>query len=499
MTTQPLWSPSANRIAASSLTRFARGLEAQGHGPFPDYDARWRWSVAERGAFWSARWDFAGLRGTLGPVVIEQDGKMPGARFFPEGQLNFAENLLWKTGAEDALIFRAEDKIRARMSWDGLRALVSRLQGFLKARGVKPGDRVAGYVPNAPETIAAMLAATSLGAIWTSCSPDFGVRGVLDRFGQTEPKVLFAAEAYVYNGKTHDCLAKLAEIVAELPSVEAVVVFGMGGPAGGVGAVPRALTLEAAIADHPPGAIDFPRFAFNHPLYIMYSSGTTGAPKCIVHGAGGTLLQQVKEHLLHCDEKPGDRVFYFTTCGWMMWNWLVAGLAVGSTLLLYDGSPFAPSGNVLFDFAQDEGMTMFGTSAKYIDALAKAELEPTRTHDLSKLRTMCSTGSPLAPEGFDYVYRSIKADVQLASISGGTDILSCFMLGSPWDPVWRGEIQKRGLGMAVDVLDDDGKPVRGAKGELVCLKPFPSMPVGFWNDPDGARYRSAYFELFDNI
>jgi len=497
--TAPLWTPSADRVAQSNLTRFARGLEAKGFGPFPNYDTLWQWSIDDRATFWSELWDLADIIGDKGPVAIERDGEMPGARFFPQGSLNFAENLLRWGGPQDALVFRAEDQVQSRMSWDELHALVSRLQQFLTAIGVKPGDRVAGYVPNAPETVAAMLAATSLGAIWTSCSPDFGVQGVLDRFGQTAPKVVFAAERYVYNGKIHDCMAKLSDVVARLPSVESVVVFGMGRPPQGIIYVPRGITLDDAIAPFAARPVEFTRMEFNHPLYIMYSSGTTGVPKCIVHGAGGTLLQQVKEHILQSDVKPGDRVFYFTTCGWMMWNWLVAGLSAGATLLLYDGSPFAPSGNVLFDYADAEGMTLFGTSAKYIDALAKSGLEPMHTHSLATVRTMCSTGSPLAPESFDYVYRSIKTDIQLASISGGTDIVSCFMLGSPWDPVWRGEIQRRGLGLAVDVFDENGKPVRGEKGELVCTRAFPCMPVGFWNDPDDARYRAAYFERYPNI
>ncbi|MGZ9032417.1 MAG: acetoacetate--CoA ligase, partial [Burkholderiaceae bacterium] len=343
------------------------------------------------------------------------------------------------------------------------------------------------------------LASASIGATWCSCSPDFGVQGVLDRFGQIEPKVLFVVDSYYYNGKSHDSLGKVREIIRGLPSVERCVVVSYTCGVPDISEIPAAAILEDLVNGFQPRDIPFALMPFDHPLYIMFSSGTTGVPKCIVHTAGGVLLKQVSEHLLHCDEKPGDRVFYFTTCSWMMWNWLVAALAAEATLLLYDGSPFFPDGNVLFDYAAAEGMTLFGTSAKYIDSLHKAGLRPRHTHDLPSLRTMTSTGSPLAPESFDYVYEAIKPDLHLASISGGTDILGCFVLGDPTGPVRRGEIQTRALGMAVDVFDNGGKPIRGQKGELVCTAPFPSMPLGFWNDPDGARYRAAYFERYPNV
>ena len=362
-----------------------------------------------------------------------------------------------------------------------------------------PGDRVAGFLPNMPETVVAMLATTSLGAVWSSCSPDFGIQGVLDRFGQIEPKVLFCADGYHYNGKTIDSRPRIAAFTAALPTLTKIVVAPYLEKTADVSGIERALRLADFLAPYAPGAIDFARQPFNAPLYIMFSSGTTGKPKCIVHGIGGTLLQHVKEHRLLCDVRRDDRVFYFTTCGWMMWNWLVTALASEATLLLYDGSPFAPDGNILFDLAEAEKASLFGTSAKYIDALGKAGLDPQANHDLSALRLVTSTGSPLVPEGFDYVYDHIKTDVCLSSIAGGTDIISCFLGGNPIGPVWRGEIQRRALGMAVEVFDDQGRPLRGEKGELVCVKPFPCMPIGFWNDPDGARYRAAYFETYPNI
>jgi acetoacetyl-CoA synthetase len=495
-----LWRPSPERIAAANLTAFIKAAEPVAGRKFPDYSSLWRWSVADPGAFWRLIWTFCGVIGDgPGEPAVENLGKMPGAKFFPNARLNFAENLLRKNDSSTALVFWGEDKVRRRMSWAELNQAVSRLQQALKAAGVGVGDRVAGIVPNMPEAIIAMLAAASLGAVWSSCSPDFGVQGVLDRFGQIEPKVLFAVDAYHYNGKTHDVLGKLADIVPRLPSLARVVVIPYVAAQPALGTIPNAVTLPDAVAACHPRSVEFTRLPFDHPLYILFSSGTTGVPKCIVHGAGGTLLQHLKEHRLQSDVKPGDRVFYFTTCSWMMWNWLVSGLASEATLLLYDGSPFYPSGNVIFDFADAEDMTLLGTSAKFIDACAKADIEPIKTHKLKSLRAMASTGSPLVDESFEYVYRCIKKDLHLASISGGTDIVSCFVIGNPIGAVYRGEIQARGLGMAVEVFDDDGKPARGSKGELVCVTPFPSMPIGFWNDPDGKKYRAAYFERFPNV
>jgi acetoacetyl-CoA synthetase len=419
---------------------------------------------------------------------------MPGAKWFPDGRLNFAENLLRDRDGSDAIVFWGEERIRRRLSRADLHDLVSRLAQALRAAGVGKGDRVAGYLPNLPEGVAAMLATASIGAIWSSCSPDFGVQGVLDRFGQIAPKVFFCADGYLYGGKEFDSTEKARDILAQLPGAPRCVTV----PYIGSGAVVGE-ALEAFIGPFAAAPIAFEPVEFNHPLYILYSSGTTGVPKCIVHGTGGTLLQHVKEHQLHSDLRPGDRLFYFTTLGWMMWNWLVSGLASGATLLLYDGSPFVSRGRILFDLADAEGMTHFGTSAKFIDAIAKINLKPRETHRLEQLRVMLSTGSPLVAEGFDYVYASIKQDLCLASISGGTDIVSCFVLGNPAGPVWRGEIQAKGLGLAVEVYDEDGRPLRSGKGELVCSRPFTAMPLGFWNDPDGAKYRAAYFERFPNV
>ncbi|MBS1189816.1 MAG: Acetoacetyl-CoA synthase [Rhodocyclaceae bacterium] len=489
----PLWRPSPERAAATAMAAL---IGETGHVSYADL---WRWSVDHPTRFWSKVWDFCGVVGDMGDDVLENGDRMPGARWFPQARLNYAENLLKQRDDGDALVFWGEDQVKSRMSRARLYTDVSRFVKVLQAAGVEEGDRVAGYLPNLPETLVAMLATAALGAIWSSASPDFGVQGVLDRFGQIEPKVLVCVDGYWYNGKAVDCLEKNAEVVAKMPSVASTVVVPYLKTSPAIEAIRDAILWPEALARHPAGDIEFRRVAFDHPLFIMFSSGTTGVPKCIVHCHGGVLLQHLKEHQLHGDVRPGDRLFYFTTCGWMMWNWLVSGLASGATLLLYDGSPFAGGGTVLFDYAEAEAMTHFGTSAKFLDAAAKQGLKPGATHQLDALRVMFSTGSPLSPEGFDYVYRDIKADLLLASISGGTDIVSCFVLGNPVLPVYRGEIQCRGLGMAVEVFDDEGRPVQGQKGELVCTRPFPVMPVGFWNDPEGAKYRAAYFERFPNV
>jgi len=497
---QPLWTPSARAVAAAPLTAFIKRAAAVSGRDLVDFDGLHRWSIEEREAFWSLLWDEAGVIGEKGERILIDGDRMPGARFFPDARLNFAENLLGHAGEGDALVFRGEDKVACRWSWADLREKVSRLQQYFRAQGIRPGDRIAAMMPNMPETIAAMLAATSLGAVWSSCSPDFGVQGVLDRFGQIEPAIFIAADGYWYNGKQIDIADKVAAALAAMPGVRKALIVDYLGRAEALAArSDRAETMAAAMAAYTPAALAFERLPFSHPLYILFSSGTTGIPKCIVHSAGGTLLQHLKEQKLHAGILPGDRFFYFTTCGWMMWNWLVSGLACGATLLLYDGSPFYPDGNAIFDYAQAEKMTYFGTSAKFIDSVRKAGLRPIETHDLSSVRVISSTGSPLSPECFVFVYEGIKADVHLASISGGTDIVSCFVLGVPTRPVWIGEIQGPGLGMAVDVWDDEGRPIRGEKGELVCTRAFPSMPIMFWNDPDGAKYRGAYFERFDNV
>lgn len=498
--TTPIWAPTPERRANANLSAFA-DLVARDHGErFTDYASLYDWSIREPEKFWCALWDFCGvIAETRGTRVLADGGRMPGATWFPEARLNYAENLLRRRDDAPAMIFRGENKVRRVLSFADVHDTVSRLAQALRRAGVRPGDRVAGIVSNMPEAIIGMMATSAVGGIWSSCSPDFGVQGVLDRFGQIEPRVLFSVDGYWYGGKRLDVLGKLAEITANLPSLARVVVVPYLEAAPDLGGIPGAIVLDEFLATFEPAEIAFERLPFNHPLYILYSSGTTGVPKCIVHGQGGTLLQHLKEHQLQTDLKAGDRLFYFTTCGWMMWNWLASGPATGATLLLYDGSPFYPGPNALWDLAAQERMTVFGTSAKYIDAINKLRLKPRETHDLSALRTMTSTGSPLVAEGYDYVYANIKDDLLLSSISGGTDIVSCFVLGSPWVPVWRGEIQCRGLGMKVEVYDDDGRPVIGRKGELVCSAPFPSMPVNFWNDPDGAKYRAAYFERFPNV
>jgi acetoacetyl-CoA synthetase len=498
--TQPLWQPSAEATAISNMASFMEAVEADWNVTIDGYDDLHRFSISEREKFWVSVKDFVGvIAETWGDDVLVDGDRMPGARWFPDARLNFAENLMRRRDDGDALVFRGEDKAAARMSFAEMHAAVSRLAQAFAAAGIEPGDRIGAYMPNMPETIIAMLAAASLGAVWSSCSPDFGIQGVLDRFGQIEPKLVVAVDGYHYNGKTHDCLEKLSAILAELPTVEHCIIVPYTRDAPPLDDIANGILIGDFVADFEAGEIAFRRLPFNHPLYILYSSGTTGVPKCIVHGAGGTLIQHMKEQIIHCDVKPGDRVFYFTTCGWMMWNWLASMLSAQATLLLYDGAPFYPDGNVLWDFAEAEGMTLFGTSAKFIDALAKAGVRPIDTHDLGALRLITSTGSPLVPEGFDYVYEAVKQDVHLASIAGGTDIIGCFVGGNPVGPVWRGEIQAPMLGMDIRVFDDDGKAVVGEKGELVCTRAFPSMPIGFWNDPDDAKYRAAYFERFDNV
>ncbi|CAN5215950.1 acetoacetate--CoA ligase [soil metagenome] len=496
----PLWRPSPEFVAAQPLTGFAAEAGKRAGRTFAGYRDLHAWSVADRGAFWDLVWDFCGVIGDKGERRLIDGDRMPGGRFFPDATLNFAENLLRKADNSDAIVFQGEDGTTRRLSWRELTETVSRLQQALAAAGVGKGDRVAGLLPNMPEAVAAMLATASLGAVWSSASPDFGAAAVLDRCGQIEPKVFIACDGYHYAGKQIDLVEKLGAIVPRLTATRQTIVVPLLGSAEAVAAkLSNAVTLAAALAPFAARPVAFTRVAFGDPLYILFSSGTTGVPKCIVHSVGGTLLQHLKEHRLQSSIVPSDRVFYFTTLGWMMWNWLASALASDATLLLFDGSPFHPTPATLFAFAESERATLFGTSAKFIDAVKKAEYRPANHHDLGALRTVASTGSPLAPESFDFVYDAIKRDVHLASISGGTDIVSCFVLGVPTEPVWRGEIQGPGLGMAMDVYDEHGRPLPAGKGELVCTRAFPSMPIGFWNDPDNTKYRAAYFERFPGI
>jgi acetoacetyl-CoA synthetase len=498
-----LWQPPSDRVARSALTTFARFAQERHGGPAPVADAAeyWRalhaWSVRERAAFWSAMWDFGAVTGARGAATLEHGGRMPGARWFADSRLNYAENLLAGPGDQVALIARNEDGTRREFTRHQLRqAVLSIAAGFASA-GIGEGDVVAGFVANTPEAVIAMLATTHLGAVWTSVSPEFGAAACAERFGQTGVKLLVATTSYSYAGKRHDCADKIAQLVQELAGLQTVVL--VGAATGMQQRLPLSRRWEALLGNDPSQAPPPRRLPFDAPLFILYSSGTTGKPKSIVHGAGGTLLQHRKEHLLHADIRPGDRVFYFTTCGWMMWNWLVSALASGAAVVLYDGSPVHPDTDVLWRMAAEERISIFGTSPRYLATLEKAGNRPRDRHDLTALRTILSTGSPLAASQFDYVYDSISPDVHLASISGGTDIISCFCLGVPWLPVRRGEIQGAGLGMATDVVDESGRPVVEQRGELVCTAPFPSMPLGFLGDADGARYRHAYFDRFAGI
>jgi acetoacetyl-CoA synthetase len=497
---EPLWTPSAARREAAALTHFMRRAEQRCGSPITTYDALHAWSISDPAAFWGLVWEQAEVVHSAAPSQVMQGSGMPGTTWFPGARLNFAENLLRRRGEAIALLAADERGGPAlSVSYDELRARVASFQRFLQRQGVGAGDRVAAWMPNRIEAVIAMLATAGLGAIFSSSSPDFGIKGVLDRFGQIEPKVLLASDGAWYGGKAHPSLDRLSEVVAALgDGLRSVVVVPVLGTTGALQGLPKAVWWDEA---QEPGDDEphFEQLPFDHPLYILYSSGTTGVPKCIVHGAGGTLLQHAKEHLLHTDIGPDDVVFYFTTTGWMMWNWLVSALFTGATVVLWDGSPVHPSVDALWQLAEDHHITVFGTSPKYLALCAKEGLRPGEQHDLTALRTVLSTGSPLPIEGFHWVYDAVSADVQLASICGGTDLISCFMLGSPIDPVHPGEIQKRGLGMAVEAWRAPHTPVTGERAELVCVKPFPSMPVGFWRDPDGSRYRRAYFEHFPGV
>lgn len=493
---QALWKPSTQQIEEANVTRFKKIIEKKFDVILENYESLHQWSIENSEEFWNAFWDYAGIVGQKGEHTLENKNQMPGAVWFSDSKLNFAENLLRNTNDSNdaAIVFWGEDKVKASISKKDLRKQVASLSAFLRSQGVSKGDVVAGFIPNMPEAVIGMLAATSLGAIWTSCSPDFGVQGVLDRFGQINPKVLITSNAYYYNGKTHDCLEKIIKIRAALTVQTTIIV-----PYANESHLEDSHNFADILRNHSNEALKFTPMPFNAPLYIMFSSGTTGKPKCIVHGVGGTLLQHLKEHLLHVDLKPKEKIFYFSTCGWMMWNWLVSALAVDATLMLYDGSPFYPNPHILFDYAESEKINVFGTSAKYLDALKKEHINFSESHDLSHLKSILSTGSVLAPENYDYVYQKIKSDLCLSSISGGTDIISCFALGSPILPVYRGELQCKGLGLDVQIWNSNGIRVKNEKGELVCAKPFPSMPIYFWNDNDNSKYKKAYFSQFENV
>ncbi len=494
-----LWQPSEERIKNTNMHRFMILVNERYDKQLSDYNSLYQWSIENIADFWAIMWEFGRIiHSKPYDEVVDDPNKMPGAKWFSGTKLNFAENLLRHRDERTAIIFKGEAQEPLRITYRALYDEVAKLAGSLKALGIKPGDRVVGFMPNMPQTIIAMLAATSMGASWSSCSPDFGIKGVLDRFGQIKPRVLFTANGYLFKGKKFDSLERISAILKELPSIEKVVVVPYTEERAGINNIPNAVHYRDFLTSDAD-EIEFEQLPFDHPLYIMYSSGTTGLPKCMIQSAGGILIHHLKELMLHTDLKREDVIFYFTTCGWMMWNWLTSGLAVGATLVLFDGNPFYPDPAALWELTQDEKITIFGTSAGYIGALQDAGISPANKYDLSSLKAVLSTGSPLSPEGFEYVYREIKSDLQLASISGGTDLNGCFALGNPMGPVYSGELQCRGLGMKVMAFDENGRAVINKQGELVCTAAFPSMPIYFWDDPDGKKYHDAYFDVYPNV
>ncbi len=501
MTDKAIWQPSAGAMEQTNMGQFIRFVAGEFDEEITDYEALYAFSINRPGQFWQSVWEFCGIRSSARwSSVVKGFDRMPGAAWFPEARLNFAQNLLRYDDDQVALLFRGESGATMQVTYAQLNQRVAQLAAALRLSGVTPGDRVAGFLPNLPHTVIAMLAAASVGAIWSSCSPDFGIAGVVDRLGQVAPKILFAADGYFYAGKRIDVRDRIAGIVAELPSVEQVVLIPYLDRQVSAEGTPKAILFNDYLSRSAASKPEFAQLPFDHPLYIMFSSGTTGVPKCIVHGAGGTLIQHLKELVLHSDLGRDDRIFYFTTCGWMMWNWLVTSLAAGATVVLYDGSPFHPGPEVLFDLIDRHQINIFGTSAKWLSAVEKAGFEPRSSHQLTSLRTILSTGSPLAPASYDFVQEHVKPGVCLSSISGGTDIISCFALGNPLLPVYRGELQCRGLGMRVEILDDQGNPQpAGSVGELSCTQPFPSMPIEFWQDGDGSRYHAAYFDKIPGV
>ena len=496
----PIWTPAIDQVEQANMTHFINSVHRDYSSDINNYSSLYHWSINKPREFWPAVWRYCNIKMSKEwDEVLVNDNDMLKASWFNGCRFNFAENLLCRRDEHPALIFRNEKGKRREISHQKLYQLVAQTAHALRNDGVRAGDRIVGYLPNMPESVIIMLATTSIGATWSSCSPDFGTRGVMDRFSQIKPKILFSADGYFYNGKWIDLMEKNQQLSKQFSTVEKIIVIPFTKDLPDCSRLNNAVIFNDYISNQDKTSIKFEQLPFDHPLYILYSSGTTGVPKCIVHGAGGTLIQHLKELVLHTDLKPDDRLFFFTTCGWMMWNWLVSGLASGATVVLFDGSPLYPRSETLFDIAEQEDITIFGAGAKYFSAIEKAGVKPIKTHSLGKLKSILSTGSPLPPESFDYIYRDIKNNIHLASISGGTDIISCFALGNPTQPVYRGELQCRGLGMKVEVFNENGESVQGQKGELVCTAPFPSMPICFWNDPDQKKYHEAYFEKFPDV